>query len=75
MCTFTENNIHYETTKQLLCIGGLLLAGAVAQAQNDPNLIDITTLEQLDAIRYDLDGNGVVDDNRNDQLKLENKYL
>ena len=28
--------------------------------RNDNNLIDITTLAQLDAIRYDLDGNGVV---------------
>ena len=26
---------------------------------NDNNLIDITTLEQLNAIRYDLDGNGI----------------
>ena len=26
-----------------------------------PRLIDVTTLEQLNAIRYDLDGNGVVD--------------
>ena len=48
-----------KTTKQLLCVGGLLLAGAVAQAQNDPNLIDVTNLEQLDAMRYDLDGDGL----------------
>ena len=51
--------MYMKTTKQLLCVGGLLLAGAVAQAQ-DPNLIDITTLEHLDAMRYDLDGNGEV---------------
>ena len=51
-----------NTTKQLLCVGGLLWLGAVAQAQDDdPNLINITTLEQLDAMRYDLNGNGLVD--------------
>ena len=54
-----------KTTKQLLCVGGLLLAGAVAQAQGDPDLIDVTSLEQLDAMRYDLDGDGVVDDAAN----------
>ena len=31
-----------KTTKQFLCVGGLLLAGAVAQAQ-DANLIDVTS--------------------------------
>ena len=59
-----------KTTKQLLCVGGLLLAGAVAQAQNDPDLIDVTNLEQLDAIRYDLNGDGVVDDNRNNPVRV-----
>ena len=29
---------------------------------NDNGLIDVTTLRQLNAIRYDLDGNGIVDD-------------
>ena len=32
--------------------------GLLAQT-NDTNLIDITTLEQLDVIRYDVDGNGM----------------
>ena len=45
-----------KNVKKLLFVGGLL--GAVAQAQ-DPNLIDVTSLEQLDAIRYDLVGGGV----------------
>ena len=31
----------------------------------DLSLIDITTLEQLDAMRYDLNGDGVVDDDAN----------
>ena len=35
-----------------------------AQSDN-PNLINISTLEQLDAIRYDMDGDGIVDDNAN----------
>ena len=51
-----------KTTKQLLCVGGLLWLGAVAQAQDDPDLIDVTSLEQLDAIRYDLNGDGIADD-------------
>ena len=54
-----------NTTKQLLCVGGLLLAGAVAQAQGDPDLIDVTSLEQLNAIRYDLNGDGIADDPAN----------
>ena len=33
--------------------------GLQAQNLNDPDLIDITTLAQLDAMRYDLDGDGV----------------
>ena len=33
-------------------------AAAALQAQDDPNLTNITTLEQLDAMRYDLDGDG-----------------
>ena len=32
--------------------------GSTDYDQNDNNLIDVTTLAQLDAIRYDLDGNG-----------------
>ena len=30
-----------------------------AQVTDDANLINITTLEQLDAMRYDLDGDGL----------------
>ena len=37
------------------------LAAQGAMPTDDPNLINITTLEQLNAIRYDLDGNGRVD--------------
>ena len=59
-----------KTTKQLLCVGGLLWLGAVAQAQNDPNLIDVTTLEQLDAMRYDSDGNGLADDPANTEHEI-----
>ena len=58
-------DIHMKTTKQLLCVGGLLWLGAVAQAQGDPDLIDVTSLEQLDAIRYDLNGDGIADDPAN----------
>ena len=34
---------------------------SVLWAQDDANLINITTIEQLDAMRYDLDGSGVAD--------------
>ena len=45
--------------KILTSILTLLLSLPVLQAQSDdPQLINITTLEQLNAIRYDLDGNG-----------------
>ena len=41
----------------------LFFIGVGLRAQTlDANLIDITTLEQLDAMRYDLDGNGQVAD-------------
>ena len=40
----------------------LFFVGFGLQAQtNDPRKIDITTLAQLDAVRYDLDGNGRAD--------------
>ena len=53
--------------------GGLLGAPAAGEAAfvpqtttdydtDDDGLIDITTLAQLDAIRYDLDGNGIIAD-------------
>ena len=48
-------------------LAGIPTAGEVAaQGRNyasgeNPNLIDITTLAQLDAIRYDLNGNGMQD--------------
>ena len=35
----------------------------VLASRNSPQLIDITSLTQLDAIRYDLDGNGEIDTN------------
>ena len=52
----------------LAIVAGLPGAGEVtaqgsrnyARGEN-PNLIDITTLAQLDAIRYDLNGNGMQD--------------
>ena len=46
-----------HTISRLFVAGWLLLAVAPLQAQ-DETLIDITSLEQLDAIRYDLDGDG-----------------
>ena len=36
-----------------------------AQPTDDPNLIDVGTFDQLNAIRFDFDGNGVVDDDAN----------
>ena len=45
--------------KFLTSILTLLLSFSVLQAQSDdPQLINITTLKQLNAIRYDLDGDG-----------------
>ena len=35
---------------------------------DDDNLIEISNLEQLNAIRYDLDGDGISDDSRNYEL-------
>ena len=35
-----------------------MLCGAQLHAQDDATLINVTTLQQLNAIRYDLDGNG-----------------
>ena len=53
-------NIPHSNKIAAVC---LLFTSALLAAQptDDPNLINITTLDQLDAIRYDLDGNGVVD--------------
>ena len=39
----------------------LLILPLWAQPADNPSLINITTLEQLDAIRYDMDGNGIPD--------------
>ena len=45
---------------QLILTVGLLFAPILLYAQtDDSNLINITTLERLDAMRYDLDGDGV----------------
>ena len=53
-------------------VGGVKVQSDVfpvyAPNSGDLSLIDITTLEQLDAVRYDLDGDGVVDDNRSDSV-------
>ena len=55
----------------LLAVGGLAILPAVsAQSSTDydldgDNLIEVSTLEQLNAIRYDLDGNGDPDDDTN----------
>ena len=53
-----------KTTKRSLCV--LIVAALCweanvlqSQAVDDSNLLNITTLEQLDAVRYDLDGDGV----------------
>ena len=54
-------------------LAGIPTAGEVAAQGRDyasaenPNLIDITTLAQLDAIRYDLDGNGMQDGGVSDE--------
>ena len=44
-----------------LWVGMAGLAAQGAMPADDPRLINITTLEQLNAIRYDLNGNGRVD--------------
>ena len=41
------------------------LGNTPLQAQNDATLINITSLEQLNAMRYDLNGDGQVDDAAN----------
>ena len=41
---------------------GTLFALMCSVCAQSPDLIDVSNLEQLDAIRYDLDGNGVADD-------------
>ena len=52
--------------KILTSILTLLLSLSVLQAQSDDlQLINITTLAQLNAIRYDMDGNGTVDSDAN----------
>ena len=43
----------------------LVFVSASLQAQDDPVLIDVTTLDRLDAIRYDLNGDGRVDAHAN----------
>ena len=49
------------TRIKLIIASYLLLALPLwAQPADDAALINVTTLEQLDAIRYDLDGNGEV---------------
>ena len=49
---------------QLIVTVGLLLTPVMLSAQSDdPSLINVTTLEQLHAMRYDLNGDGEVDDN------------
>ena len=40
---------------------GMGMVELAAQAPDDAGLINITTLEQLNAVRYDLDGDGIVD--------------
>ena len=45
---------------QLILTAGLLFAPILLYAQtDDPNLINITNLERLHAMRYDLDGDGI----------------
>ena len=47
----------------------LLILPLWAQPADNPSLINITTLEQLDAIRYDLDGDGTPDEETTDEEK------
>ncbi len=57
-----------------LLVSGLLLVASLlvltsqplaAQTQNAPRLIDVTTLQQMNAIRWDLNGDGVADSQDN----------
>ena len=49
----------------------LLFALPLRAQTDDPTLINITPLEQLDAIRYDLDGDGTPSDNTDAQDAYE----
>ena len=49
------------TQTKLILAAGLLFTPVLLSAQTDPQLIDIDNIEKLNAIRYDLDGNGEVD--------------
>ena len=54
-------NLNRPIMKKATSLLLFCLALSAAHAQN-PNLIDISTPEQLNAIRYDLSGDGTVDD-------------
>ena len=55
-----SNKTMLSTTFRLLILFTLSLI-LPFRAQDDPNLIDVTTLDRLNAIRFDLDGDGMVD--------------
>ena len=53
----------YSRSKQIAVVCLLFTSSLLAaQPTDDPNLINVTTLEQLNAIRYDLDGDGAADE-------------
>ena len=49
----------FSATFRLLILFTLVLILPL-RAQDDPNLIDVTALDQLYAIRFDLNGDGMV---------------
>ena len=55
-----KNTIQKSALSTNLIALVFVLCGTQLHAQGDANLINITNLEQLNAIRYDLDGDGVV---------------
>ena len=55
-----KNTIQKSALSTNLIALVFVLCGTQLHAQDDANLIKVTTLEQLNAIRYDLDGDGVV---------------
>ena len=53
-----KNTIQKSALSTNLAALVFVLCGAQLHAQDDATLINVTTLQQLNAIRYDLDGDG-----------------
>ena len=60
-----KNTIQKSALSTNLIAFVFVLFGAQLHAQDEANLINVTSLAQLNAIRYDLDGNGTVDNGAN----------